>query len=705
MRAPGFLAVSACCALPFMALGVAPLSFYFGNRNEIEFGVGEVALSAGLMVLLWTLLNLIFFVTLRHAPKPQQVYVGVLVGLSAAVWVQSQLFAWDFGPLDGGGIDWSRWTVHMCVEGVMWILVVSLVGWAFVQGGKKLRVSVLQAVFVAGSLSIVAAYATAPEKHGSEPSDHAKLFEFHPERNVLVIILDTFQSSYFDYIHRQHPLDTHFLDGFVFYENVISGFPSTRPNIPYLLTGTPYLNQVPFREFAAEAQGRYDLREQYAEAGYDVAAPGLPQQIQAALEAQGYRDTIPAWSLFVDYGVFRVVPTALKGRVYGEGDWFISRMLRSEYPPGQHGADLRVLELLERNAGLASTAAGSFKLLHFHIPHFPLRVNETLQYDDTLEGVDGYVKQARGALELLRRMLAVIQRLGIYDQTEIVVLSDHGKPSLPSVHPDDRDAQPSGRVPERVRSGALALLLHKPVSMRGALARSKAALTLGDLPCLLGRDADGLDCRPFQAAMQGGQRTRSFYFYDWNHKYWNREYLPPMLEYLVNGHAWDPQAWSEGGHRYEAGRTVVLNPKGRYEVGTSIDFSAEGRSSEFILDGWSGQGPAHRWSVGAEAALRLVLEGEMPERAVLRFRGSAYRARGRIEHQVVRVVVNSEEIAQWELRGEAWHDADLRRDLAGDGVLDIVLRISDPAAPCDFGYSNDCRKLGIAAKELVIESR
>jgi hypothetical protein len=108
---------------PFMLFLVAPLTFYYGNINEITFTLADVWFSiAGLFFAS----SLFLFLLLTATSKLKRIYLvlsGLLLGLSVAVWVQSQLFVWDFGPLDGRGIDWAQWSMHMGVEFLVWLVL------------------------------------------------------------------------------------------------------------------------------------------------------------------------------------------------------------------------------------------------------------------------------------------------------------------------------------------------------------------------------------------------------------------------------------------------------------------------------------------------------------------------------------------------------------------------------------------------------
>ena len=150
--------------LPFMLLVVAPLSFYFGNINEVNFHFQDVMLP--LLGVLLGISVIIFFVLsfLRRLPKILGIFTGLLVGFSAAVWIQSQLFVWRFGQLDGRKFDWNQWTSHMWLEWVVWLLVITTFIILYYRGKEKLKKTVLYALFILGLLSITSSYFTAPQK-------------------------------------------------------------------------------------------------------------------------------------------------------------------------------------------------------------------------------------------------------------------------------------------------------------------------------------------------------------------------------------------------------------------------------------------------------------------------------------------------------------------------------------------------------------
>lgn len=138
------------------------------------------------------------------------------------------------------------------------------------------------------------------------------------------------------------------------------------------------------------------------------------------------------------------------------------------------------------------------------------------------------------------------------------------------------------------------------------------------------------------------------------------------------------------------------------KLGQSVDFSAKGTSEPYVLDGWSAQEGTHRWTEGSAARLQLPVE---PPAAALRLKllGNGFAPKGQT-HQLVNVVVNGKPVAEWQVADLAWYDALIPADVAALAQpMQVEFVIDKPTAPCDVSESTDCRKLGLAVRELIIE--
>jgi len=700
--------------LPFMFLVVAPLSFFLGNRNEIAFDLNDIACPvAGLFVAASVVLFLIllFF---RGKPKVLRILAGLLVGLSLAVWIQSQLLVWNFGQFNGREIDWSKWSLQMYIGGIVWIVTVAIVIYGFYKGSKKFESVILSAVYLLGLLSIASSFMVAPKvtRIETDVSEYNDLFTFHPEKNVLVIILDAFQSDYFDAILKEHPEETSKLTGFTFYRNTISRYPSTMGSLPSIMTGAVYKNMEPFPYFIAESREKFGIMKSYKNKSYTTHFAGLEGTYPAAMSMLRIVDRLSACKVhpvfeYLDYGAFRGLPTVLKMKIHNNGNWFLSNIMREKFPPADHGTDLRFLQLFEERATVKPILKGSFKILHFCLPHPPWNVNENLHFDPDLNGETGYKRQARGAVKLVSQILHKLEDLSIYNNTEIVIMSDNGTWEFLPSDQVETDSVSLTLIPTKVQSSSHALLLYKPVNANGKIIIDDRPLETTDLSCLLGLNNSNLDCENFTLAKPGGNRYRSFYFYEWVTEDYQREYLPDITEYIITGHAYKRESYHRGDDFPSPKRKEEIAARSPYKLIRQIRFSADGQgeAEACLLNGWSWPEPTHRWTDGPVAGLKIKLEKIPTRDMILRLWGDGYFDKRKNEFQKVTVLVNGQEVAKWKMSHDGIYEAPFKASLATDAILNIIFKMSNPCNPQLPENASDPRRFGLLVKKLEIKEK
>ncbi len=686
--------------LPFILFFTAPASFYFDHINEIEFSLKDVFIPVlGLFIVLFCVLYLVLFL-LRNQLNCFKIAAGTIVGIAAAGWVQSQLFVWEFGPLDRLDIILNKWKINMMIELIVWPLIIISIVILFYMGREKRQTIMVQVLFLLGFISVSSSFLSAPNEiqNKTKQKEIKDVFSFQRTNNVLVILLEGFQSDYFDLIKNEYPDEIIFLDGFTFYRNTISRYPTSKPNMTAILRGRFLENQKNYNSSFHDSLTNWDIQDYYNKKGYNskiVDVNSDNASIKDILKCFSVEISSPV-KRFLDFGFFRCSPTRLKKIIYNDGKWLLS-FKRTNDPPVMNDDDIRFVDLFEKQANIAKEPkAGTFKFIHFNISHPPLCVDENLKFNPTLKGKNGYIRQARGSMALIKKILTKLKELNIYDKTEIVIMADHGATDLPSLRPEP------GPVSKIVSSSALALLLYKPTFANGKIVVDDRPLYNSDLGCLLQVENKNLDYAGFNAAKKGEDRLRKFLFYDWNNNLGSNQF-PRMTEYIVSGHAYNGENWHLGRYMYTQEGKVETTSIYNYNIGIPVCFSAKGNANQYLLGGWSTPEPKHCWTDGNVAGLLFRLVKPLKSNLVLELKGFGYSVKGKIEHQNVNVMINGRKIASWKMKEDRWYNAVILKSMIVDGVNNILFEISDPAAPADFGQSKDRRKLGMAVRELVIK--
>jgi hypothetical protein len=458
----------------------------------------------------------------------------------------------------------------MYIECAVWIIFIALGVVMFLKKNRKFTNTILAGIYIAGLITLVTGFISASQKthKGIEINDREMkdVFVFNSKNNVLLILLDTFQSDYFEYISNTFPEETAPFDGFTFFRNTASLYPTTKASLPSIISGSTYLNDQPFDDYIAAAYAKFNLIDAYKKESYNSCLVGLNGTSPNVVSMQHMVDrlcetsVLPIYS-YLDYALFRSAPTAIKPFIYNKGIWWLSFLMRKNYPPENFGADIHFLELFEKASNVHDSVGvkGTFKILHFFTPHMPLNVNENLQYDTELSGKEGYLSQARGALKIAGRVLARLQQLAIYDNTEIIVLSDHGTMKFPQSFGTAGQMDSVNGVPPNVRTASHALLLHKPVNSHGKITIDESPLEISDIACMLGIRKDKEACEGYLQARSGASRKRPFYFYNWDDT-WESSNIPNMTEYFINGHVYKQESYRKG--------NFIYTPTGKIAVAT-----------------------------------------------------------------------------------------------------------------------------------------
>ena len=129
---------------------------------------------------------------------------------------------------------------------------------------------------------------------------------------------------------------------------------------------------------------------------------------------------------------------------------------------------------------------------------------------------EDYLRQTRGVFSNLKPMMQTLINNGIYNDMEILIVSDHGTLSVPV-----SDTQgPQFYLDKSVLSSSRPVFLHK--RSNGAdipIQVSESARHLADIPCILSGNSGSFDCDKSNWTDENN-RLRTFYFYRWKHKYW-----------------------------------------------------------------------------------------------------------------------------------------------------------------------------------------
>lgn len=421
-----------------------------------------------------------------------------------------------------------------------------------------------------------------PRDQGSDSSLPATAAESHrfssDGRNVVFLVADMFNGNYLGRIVEEYPEYACLLDGFVWYPDCLSVSYNTATSFPAIFAGEGYLperlsgnglngneeirlaagsffkavrdagfrptvaNPVYFRQEDTDGARVENI---FSYVNYWKASRGKVAKGSGGGDSGGDKTFLPAM-----VSVFNSVPWHLKSVVYDDANWIIFR--RSAIFKQMRNKALRDMAYLDLLPELSSAAEGDglFLYVHNELPHSPYGINargELIDGEFPNPGDNDFINpraalySAKKEIDLLLGLCSWMKENGVYDNTMIVVLSDHGNPLEDNGIP--RGAGGNGAFGDYDLSRANTLLLVKDFGAAGALATDWSEVSSADVPALLSARS-GIGIPGVSASFPpGGGRTRVYSSIegDWE-ACLDRESVS-FRTYEVRGSMFDATSW------------------------------------------------------------------------------------------------------------------------------------------------------------------
>ena len=517
------------CGLVFL---FQPAQMFEANAIFPYFGLGQIALMLVPAFLL--AFAVLAWLAARGGVRLQRIVAAVLGGIALAAWINASFVPSPGGSLDGRvllAFDETRSQVNLLLCASLAVGGAAL-AWRFPLAARRLFIALFAV------LSGQAAWIAAADPHPWRAEGAvARLATMSAEKNVIVILLDSFQSDYFAEIVAREPALARGFEGFTYFANAVSPAPTTYLALPAIHSGALYREGDALRELYRRGVVEGSFMTQLARRGYDAMLVNAllgycPADVlcdhQGTLVNGRSASLARAAAFLVDLALFRIVPEALKPEVYNRGAWLLSSADDVVVTSNA------VLELMARSMR-AEERRPVARFVHLFSSHAPASVDAGCRPVREPWTRQSAVAQDRCAVTKVIGVLRRLQELGIYDRSAIAVLADHGTGL-------------QARQPAPWIWGELAspLLLLKPFGARGALAHSARVVGLTDVAASL--CAWSGDCRTDSgsdlARDSPAAPSYPFFVYHWRHEYWLAGSVPIAARYEVRGPPRDPGSWS-----------------------------------------------------------------------------------------------------------------------------------------------------------------
>ncbi|MDL2314610.1 sulfatase-like hydrolase/transferase, partial [Desulfovibrio sp. OttesenSCG-928-C14] len=395
----------------------------------------------------------------------------------AATWLaicsllHSFVFIFDYGEMNGPFLQYSSkfTSLGAVASDVTVFLISTLLLWLVLRRAwGKVLAGMIQSfcavVLLAGAVQIFTSENQEEEAELIQnlPSYYERLFSFSREgRNIMLVVLDAFTGDHMEKLLAEEPELMGNFTGFTWYADNISPSRCTITSMAALMGGEHYL------PVEINRRGDKTLIEEINEAhtvlpgllfkeDYDVALVNMeklnensaqkfcPRISDALITHTAGRDFVHRWldkngyeileppnqaNFMSIFGLFRASPSLLRKHIYRRGTWMHTYAVMSKGSSGWYAMFEAMGELATADSGKST-----YKAIHSMITHDPWDLDaDCVPVTDrhpTAWHKDGYMVEHYWAERCaLRTIAGLLQRLkanGTYDNTQIIILSDHG---------------------------------------------------------------------------------------------------------------------------------------------------------------------------------------------------------------------------------------------------------------------------------------
>lgn len=433
---------------------VAPLEIVGGGSGSLIFGLSDVwaplaAVAAAAALVVALLLSI-------ARGRAFDVLLAVTFALGIGAYVQAMFLNSALPAADGAAVVWGDYTTVTVVSSFVWLAILAAaVAFGLRKGGPfrstamiaSIALIAVQSVGVASlwfgpneaSADVSAKAPAAEEVHVTEEG----LFDVSSKSNVIVFVLDTFDTFDLQNMLAATPDMLDELTGFTYFPDSVGSMIPTRYGVPYLLTGELPQTDQTYSQFVDGLYSRSTFLDEIREQGYSI---GLytdsiqSNEVTVGLDiVAGKTENIhPLGKFAVDApqtvltlwkcALYRDLPWSLKPPF-----WFYTDEV-NESVISKDESDYADIPYTMNDVGYHSTLVsdrlsiadkgerGSFRFIHLQGAHGPYIMDENAEASDTAT----FEAQCRGSIEIVNEYVRQLKELGVYDASTIVVTADHG---------------------------------------------------------------------------------------------------------------------------------------------------------------------------------------------------------------------------------------------------------------------------------------
>ncbi len=433
------------CGLPLATILLPTLTAYSKMAKELYMGLWEFfPVVIAMFVLVSAILTAVLLFTKSTV---RNTIFSLSAGITVAAFLQNALTSASFEgfPADGGWVSDAVWKLILNFS--MWVTIIAASVWFGIlwnksNAGRKMLALMMSVALIFQCVAVIPGMVSAVNETASAAAGTQKsflttenMFEVSKKDNIIVFVVDRFDTKYYDAQVAKDPDAFKDFDGFTYYSDYIAKFPRTYPAISSMLSGVysdfsmskgAYFNKVysqsPFLKDLEKNNYKINvyIPEMYA---YDNADSFDGRVANASSNSKfsiGDRFIIALG--MIERGAYFWLPDMLKSQkvslaAMNEGVMALKNLTKYELD------DVKVYQEFCESGLYTQSRQNNFTFLHLRGCHSPFTMDE--ECNPVEENSVGSYEQTKGTFKFIREYLQQMKDKGLYEDATIVILGDH----------------------------------------------------------------------------------------------------------------------------------------------------------------------------------------------------------------------------------------------------------------------------------------
>lgn len=429
-------------AASFVIFIVNPIDIFANNAQEFSFALGDFILP--LLLCFLACFVAVFGFLIIFNKQLLNIFTSVILSIFASSYIYNLTIGKGTFVSGDVRIDLNKaQNAYFIILGIT-IYIMLLLGLFLKKQWKNICVFLCVLLIAMNSATLLTDFTAknAAKTNGAKVEyalTEKNMFNVSDKENVVYFLFDRFDKIFYDEVVEKYPdYFSKTLDGFTYFDNTVSTFSRTYPAVTGMITGVTYDGKTSADEYFKKAYTTSPFLKDLKNNGYNVNlyvdryyeysdAKYLKDIADNTVKVNGYTPNKKnILSYLLQLSGCRILPFSLSTTMFKFTVYGTVLKLSDLKTDGKiyHDDDAAVYKNLTASGLDTYDSDKNFTFIYLHGSHSPFTLNSNVERVDKSTSIE----QTIGSFKIIDEYIKELKRLGVYDNTTIVITGDHGYP-------------------------------------------------------------------------------------------------------------------------------------------------------------------------------------------------------------------------------------------------------------------------------------